>query len=150
MSWLPRWAAWHPCQGAKLALTWQLHTRGHFRRQRVLQQCPGSGTAPGLHPAHKDLWDPNLLVGNTTQTPMAPCPSPHPSRAPCWDSGRAGHVHRVPGGDTRPVSLPSFHSLQEMMNLCLAQAALVSWAHLSTQGSGWGALHSLAVLLPGL
>lgn len=57
--------------------------------------------------------------------PNGPCPSPHPSRAPCWDSGRAGHVHRVPGGDTRPVSLPSFHSLQEMMNLCLAQAALV-------------------------
>lgn len=97
----------------------------------ALQEAESPPAVPWLwhssraSPAHKDLWDPNLLVGNTTQTPMAPCPPPHPSRAPCWDSRRAGHVHRVPGGDTRPVSLPSFHSLQEMMNLCLAQAALV-------------------------
>lgn len=117
--------------------------------------APALAQLPGLYPAQQDLgssptsW---TRAGDTTQTPVPPCPTPRPSTSPVAGI-QGGHDTCAAslGGDTRPVSLPSFQPLQEMMHLSLAQAALgESWAHLSSHGSGWGALHSLAVPLPRL
>lgn len=150
------WEQWHP----KLVLSWQPFTQvgtsgGTESSWPLLQQFSGSGTAPKALPSPQGPGQqPNLLspCRKHNTDPSASVPHTRCQHQPHgWIQGRHNTCTGSLGGDTRPVSLPTFQPLQEMMHLSLAQTAPgESWAHLSSQGSGWGALHSLAVLLPRL
>lgn len=125
-----------------------LHTGGHVRRQRVL--VASAPAVPQLWHSSQGFTQPRRTwaaaqppgpVQGTQHRPQCHrAPHHGPAPAPWLAFGEGHDTHAAsPEGDTRPVSLPSFQPLQEMMHLSLAQAALgESWAHLSSQGSGWG------------